>query len=228
MSNHSEIITNRKNNGLSLWGPLSFFAMPLCYVAAFVVFFVMMEIPHAAPLVEKVAYMAEQKVLIHMGNIIGYLIFGCLLLIAVQALHKQMQSPSASELLNTASVFGLIWVFLMMCSALISVVGMEQLVKLYNKSSPYMDSFLFTYNMIVDALGGGIETIGGLWVLLISLCGLRHGIFSKSLHVLGLLVGTCGVLTIILSIPEFKDAFGLTQIIWFIWMGLQLHKVAKR
>lgn len=228
MSNNVEMNTQIKNNALSFWGALSFFAMPLTYVVAFFVFFVALEIPRSVPLAEKVAYMAEHQLLIHTGYIVGYLVFGCLLLIAVQALHKTMKEKSSSELINTASIFGLLWVVLMMCSALISVVGMQQLVNLHLKSSPYLDAYLSIYNMIVDALGGGIETIGGLWVMLISVCGLRQAVFSKGVHILGLVVGAFGVLTIILSIPEFKDAFGLTQVIWFIWMGVQLRMHSRQ
>ena len=80
--------------------------------------------------------------------------------------------------------------------------------------------------MIVNALGGGIELVGGMWVLLLSIVGLRPHIFPRLLCWVGFLVGVFGVLTVFPSLPFIKEAFGLTQIVWFVWVGTVLcrHK----
>lgn len=228
MSNYRNPKTKNQQSTLPLWGAMACFTMAFCYVGMFMLFFVVLDMPHTASLNDKVAYMSEHLILIHAGNIVGYLLFGCLLLIAVQALHAKVRANHSSELINTASVFGLIWVVLMMCSGLISVVGLQKLVVLHSKASPHLGAFFDSYNTIVDALGGGIEIVGGLWVLLFSLCALRYKLLTKVLNIWGLMVGILGILTIILSVPEFKDAFGLTQIVWFIWVGIRLLADAKQ
>ena len=42
------------------------------------------------------------------------------------------------------------------------------------------------------------------------------------MHVLGRVVGVLGVLTVMHTLPYLKDAFGITQLIWFIWLGISL------
>lgn len=83
-------------------------------------------------------------------------------------------------------------------------------------------------NLITEALGGGIELVGGLWVLLLSIAGLQQQRFAKALHLLGLIVGSLGILTVLHTLPYLKEAFGLLQLIWFIWLGFALLRVKSK
>lgn len=199
----------------------AFFMMPLCYVAMFVFFFVMLDIPAGSPLIEKIGYMAAQKSLISFAYFIGYIVFGCLLLIGVQGINARLQ-VSKSELAKFAYAFGMLWFVLMMCSGMIAMIGIETMARLFEKSSEHTETLYFIYLTMVDALGGGIEFAGGMWVLLISIAALRQKQLAMGLNVLGLFCGAFGIATLILSIPEFKDVFGLSQVVWFIWMGFAL------
>ena len=200
---------------------LAFLMMPLCYVAMFVFFFVILDIPHGSRLIEKIDYMAEQKALISFAYFIGYIVFGCLLLIGVEGINARLQVDK-SELAKFAYAFGMLWFVLMMCSGMIAMVGMETMARLFEKASEHTETVYFIAIITVDALGGGIEFAGGMWVLLISITALRQQQLSTGLNVLGLFCGVFGIATLILSIPEFKDAFGLSQVVWFIWMGFVL------
>ena len=75
--------------------------------------------------------------------------------------------------------------------------------------------------LITESIGGGNELVGGLWVLIVSLVALRAGALSAPLNYLGCVVGAAGVATVypaeILTI-----VFGLSQIVWFIWVGAAL------
>jgi len=73
---------------------------------------------------------------------------------------------------------------------------------------------------IQDGLGGGVEIVGGIWVFLISVYGLKETVFPKFLNYLGLIVDAAGILTIIPGLKELGLIFGLTQIIWFAWIGI--------
>ena len=70
----------------------------------------------------------------------------------------------------------------------------------------------------------GNELVGGLWVLLLSLAGLRTGILPRSLNYLGVALGVTGILTLIPTFVEATEsmAFGLGIIVWSIWLGVVL------
>ena len=197
--------------------------MAVCYITLFILFGLFISIPQSDVFSDKVMSLTEQKLLLQVAYFIGYLVFGCLLLITVQALHSRLHS-SHSLCLNSASLFGLIWVVLMMCSGMIALVGLDQVIAAHSAGSTDASSLYLTVFTLVDALGGGIELVGGLWVLLVSIVALLTGNFSRGFNYFGILVGSLGILTLLQSIPEFKDAFGLTQIIWFIWLGVSLRK----
>jgi len=206
---------------LQRYGAIALLVMPLCYICMFMIFGVALSIPQTDMLNDKIAYVAANQGIISAAYISGYLIFGCMLLVAVQAIHHSLAKTS-SHLLQSASAFGLIWVVLMMCSSMIALVGMNTMVTLHAQNPLDSQTLFYVYTTIVNALGGGIELVGGLWVLLLSLCGLLHKQLPKSLSLFGVMVGLLGILTVYQAIPEFKEAFGLTQIVWFVWMGIVL------
>jgi hypothetical protein len=202
-------------------GAIALLMMPLCYVCMFVVFGVLLTMPQTDVLTDKIAYLVANQGIISIGYISGYLIFGSLLLVAVQALHNSL-AEGPSHLLNCASAFGFIWVVLMMSSGMIALVGMNTMATLHARASEHAETLFLVYTTITNALGGGIELVGGLWVLLLSISGLQHHRLSKGLGLLGIVVGLFGVLTLFQGIPEFKDAFGLSQIVWLVWTGIVL------
>ena len=204
---------------LSRFGALAFFLMPVCYLGMFIIFGALLAIPQGPDINERITYVMAEQDLIGIAYLLGYFIFGILLLVAVQAIHNRFLGVSR-HLLNSAGLFGFIWVVLMMCAGMIALVGMNTMIAM-NLKDPQAAAILFySYTMIVNALGGGIELVGGMWVLLLSIAGLRSSIFSRSLCVVGLFVGVFGILTVFPSLPFMKEAFGLTQIVWFVWVGV--------
>ena len=75
--------------------------------------------------------------------------------------------------------------------------------------------------MITESIGGGNELVGGLWVLLISVVAIQERSLPRTLNYLGYLVGIAGIATIY---PEelITEIFGVSQIVWFIWLGIYL------
>jgi prepilin signal peptidase PulO-like enzyme (type II secretory pathway) len=73
---------------------------------------------------------------------------------------------------------------------------------------------------VQEALGGGNEIVGGLWVLLLSWAALRTDKLQKVLNYLGVLVGLAGILTVAPNFDVLMDVFGLGQIVWFAWLGI--------
>jgi hypothetical protein len=68
-----------------------------------------------------------------------------------------------------------------------------------------------------------VEVVGGVWVLLLSAAALRNGGLPRTFSYFGLLVGAAGVITVIPMLGETGAmVFGLTQIVWFAWLGIAL------
>lgn len=205
--------------------------MALCYLSMFMLFFLVLQQPSSAHFADKIRFIADNRLLISLGYSSGYLLLGVFLLITVQALQQKMQLAN-SNLLNTGSWFGIIWVMLMLASGMVQLVGIDTMLRLHAKGSPQAEALFYSYNTIVNGLGGGIELVGGLWVLLVSIAGLRHRRLSAGLHWLGIVVGVFGVLTLLPltvfnELAGMKDLFGLSQIIWFIWLGITLKPTSK-
>jgi hypothetical protein len=45
---------------------------------------------------------------------------------------------------------------------------------------------------------------------------------SKGLNILGLFAGAVGILSLIPGLTDLTGAFGLSQMIWFVWLGIAL------
>jgi hypothetical protein len=77
---------------------------------------------------------------------------------------------------------------------------------------------------VANGLGNGNgEILGGLWALLVSLAALQAGGLPKGLNVLGLLGGAVGIISLIPGLTEnLTGVFGLSQIIWYVWLGIVL------
>ncbi|WP_100657015.1 hypothetical protein [Alteromonas flava] len=210
-------------NTLVRCGAIAYFAMPICYIGMFLIFGILLSIPHASDISDKIAYIASQQNLLSLAYVLGYLIFGGLLLVAVQATHAYL-IKSSSHMLNLASAFGLIWVVLMMCSGMLALVGMNTMIELFSQGNPHSETLFYIQTTVVNGLGGGIELVGGLWVLFLSVFALRTNQLSKGVNFFGCLVGMLGIGTLYLSLPSLKEAFGLCQIIWFILMGIAMFR----
>ncbi|MCB0015813.1 MAG: hypothetical protein KDE34_28055, partial [Anaerolineales bacterium] len=53
--------------------------------------------------------------------------------------------------------------------------------------------------------------------------GLRHGRLPRLFSLFGLIVGAAGLFSVIPALSELMASiFGLTQIIWFTWLGINL------
>ena len=128
-----------------------------------------------------------------------------------------------------STILGIFWAFIIMISGLIQNVGSSKVIEIYQTNPELAISTWTTLQIIQDALGGGTEIIGGIWILLISIVALKSKTFPKPLNYLGIIIGIAGISS---EVPMFSELggmiFGLTQIIWFIWLGIILIKEDKK
>lgn len=78
-------------------------------------------------------------------------------------------------------------------------------------------------SVVQDSLGGGIEVVGALWVLLVCIAAYRSRGLPRPLAVLGVVLGLAGISTLA---PKLADTagtvFGLGLIIWLTWTATLL------
>ena len=175
----------------------------------------------ADPLDKVAAIVANQGMLTALMLIV-YVAWGASLVVLTLALHERLNGKN-SALARTATAFGIIWSVLVIASGMIYIVGMETVVALQVTNPQQAATVWLAIGSIFNGLGGGGEVVGGIWVLLLSVAGLRGGYFGRGLHYLGYLVGAAGVVSVIPAAAEISASiFGLTQIVWFAWLAIAM------
>ena len=210
-------------NNLQKLGGLSALSMAIIYVSAFIFFGAFWDSPPStADTVQKLAFLKENQVNLIIVNLIMYVVFGVLLAILVIALHERLKS-NAKALSQTSSVFGLLWVGLVIASGMIANIGLGNVIGLSLKEPELARTVWLVVNTVVEGIGGGNEIVGGLWVLLLSIAAIKADALSTKFNYLGIFVGIFGVLTVY-SAEILTELFGLSQIVWFSWLGLIMLK----
>ncbi len=191
----------------------------LIYISAFIVYGGILVSPNAnASAVEELNFLSDNYLTLSMLNLISLVLFGVLLAGLVQAIHQRLKnySPNFSKL---ASSFGIIWVGLVIASGMIANIGLNSVIEIGTNEPEKAMLIWSSVSIISEGLGGGNEVVGGIWVLLLSIIALKGQLFSKPLIFLGIVVGTAGILTIY-PLEIFTEIFGISQIIWFLWIGI--------
>ncbi len=197
----------------------------IIYVSAFVFFGAFWNFPTDADSVQKFAFLAENQVILSIVNLIMYVLFGIFLAVLVLAINERLKSntPTLSQI---ASIFGVVWVGLVIASGMIANIGLSAVLELSTKEPEQAMTVWRAIYSVVEGLGGGNEVVGGLWVLLLSFAALKGDELSKRLNYLGLFVGIVGILTVYPA-EVFTEIFGVSQIVWFSWLGAVMLASSK-
>lgn len=196
------------------------------YLGAFVFYGAVLAAPADSSPAAKLAFLASHQTALTVMNLLTYVLFGCLLAILTLALHSRLRERAA-VLAQVGAVFGLVWVGLVIASGMIANSGLSAAIKLSASDPEAARAVWASISAVVEGLGGGNEIVGGLWVLLVSVGGLKAGQLSRGLHYLGLLVGSAGVLTVFPA-EVLTEIFGVSQIVWFLWLGgAMLRKIGQ-
>lgn len=192
----------------------------IIYVSAFVFFGAFWNYPIDADSAQELSFLAENQSILSIAYIIMYVLFGVLLAVLVLAVHERLKNNSAN-LSQVAAIFGVVWVGLVIASGMIANIGLASVLELANSEPEQAITVWRTIGSVVEGIGGGNEIVGGLWVLLLSIAALKANQLPKLLNYIGLFVGTVGILTLYPA-DSLTAIFGLSQIVWFFWLGLVL------
>ncbi len=169
----------------------------------------------------KIAFITDNQSILTVAMLVLYLIAGCALVALVIAMHRR----AAAEIegwMQIATAFGLIWAAIVIASGMISLAGMHAIVPLATEFPDEAASAWVAISLVQDALGGGNELLGGIWMAMVSGLAMRSGQMPKLLAWLGIAFGLVGIATIIPSLGDLVDVFGLGQIIWYLGVAVML------
>jgi hypothetical protein len=189
------------------------------YVTGFALFLTVLDPSGHEGHVERIAFLADNQVASYIANLLIYVVFGVVLVVLVLALHARLKKGSPA-IMQTATAFGLIWAGLVIASGMIANIGNSTVVGLFSENQDQAVALWLAIVTVQEALGGGNEIVGGLWVLLLSWAALSAGKLPKVLNYIGVLVGLAGILTVVPAFDVLMDVFGLGQIVWFAWLGI--------
>lgn len=213
-------------NNLQKFGGVAALCEAAIFISAFVFFGAFWNYPVNADDAEKFVYLSNNHTILSIVNLAMYVLFGVFLAVLVLALHQRIKdkAPNLSQL---ASVFGIVWVGLVIASGMIANIGLSAVIDLSAKNTEQAMALWVVINTIVEGLGGGNEVVGGLWLLLLSVAGLKAFELPKLLNCFGLFIGFVGVLTIYPA-GILTEIFGLSQIVWFAWLGVWMLLGSKK
>jgi hypothetical protein len=190
------------------------------YIVGMVGFLLVVDVSGVVDPVQKVALMVDNLAFLYIMHLIVYVVWAVFLVVLALALYERLKAGSPA-IVQTATVFGMIWATVIIASGMIYNSGMENVVDLYGKDPAQAATVWLAIDSVLGGLGGSNEILGGIWILLISWAALRAGVLPRVLNYLGVAIGVAGIISVVPALAElFIYIFALGQIVWFVWLGI--------
>jgi hypothetical protein len=207
---------------LSKIGGLAALYLAIAYLIGMALFIVVLDYPSLTDPAQKVTLLLDKQMIFFSTNLLMYVFFGVFLIVLSLALYDRLKTGSLATA-RVATAIGIIWAGSLIASGMISNAGIDPVVALYAKDPAQASLAWQGIESVANGLGNANgEILGGLMTLLFSIAALRAGGFPKVLNIIGLLVGTVGIISIFPGLSNLSVFFGLGQIIWFVWLGIIL------
>ena len=177
----------------------------------------------------RLTHLVHQRDAFFAGYRVIGLVFSLSLLLLNIALKDNIK-PHSELVANYLHGIGSVWATIVIASTFVFLVSLSSLSDSIETNAEQSIVVLQTIDIVVNALGGGIEILGAIWVFLVSFAGLKYQQNAKLTHMFGLVVAIAGVLTLLSGFsmlekhPLFEVStaiFGLGQIVWFVLIGVQ-------
>jgi hypothetical protein len=211
-------------------GGFASLAMAGTFVVGFVVFLGVLApagyFDQGVDAAEKARIIVENQTAVSISYLVPFVLFSILLVVLSLALYERLK-PGSPAIAQTAAVFGIIWAGLVIASGMVAVVGIRAVAEISATDPEQAGPLWVTIEAVQLGLGGGIEIVGALWVLLTGWAALRSQVFPRALNYLAIAIGISGGLTIVPALEMFAAFFGLGLIVWFIWIGVVMQRVSR-
>ena len=223
-SNNTFTRTEGKSASLQRMGGIAGIIAALTFLFGFALFVTTFEPLTTGELntVETVEFLSDNQTIFYVWNRVIYVLFGVVQAILTLALADRLKS-TAPGMAQVTMALGLIWAGLVIASGMVANVGAASVVDLYATDTTQAGTVWATIDSVYKGMGGGNEIVGGLWVLLVSIAGLRNTL-PKALNFAGLLIGAAGIVTLVPPLADVGAIFGLGIIAWYLWAGVVLAR----
>jgi hypothetical protein len=212
----------KKMNNLQKMGGFAALYLAVAYLLGIVLFLFVLDYPNIVDPAQKVALLVDKQMVIYSTNLMMYVIFGFFLIVLALALYERLK-VGAPAIMQVATVIGIIWAGSLIASGMVSNAGIAPVVALYGKDPAQAALTWQGFEVVASGLGNGNgEILGGLMTLLVSWAALRTGGLPKFLNYLGVVVGLVGIVSTIPGLSDLAGIFGMSQIIWFVWLAIIL------
>lgn len=124
--------------------------------------------PSGADAVAGATFVAANRAILHLWNLIIFVVNAVFLVVLVLAIHRRLRSGAPDGMAEVATAFGLIWAGLVLASGMIANVGMAIVAELVPRAPESAAQLQLALATVGDGLGGGNEITGGIWVALVS------------------------------------------------------------
>jgi hypothetical protein len=209
-------------NKLQKMGGIAALYQAAAYLVGIVLFLFVLDYPSIVEPAQKMALLLDKQPLIVITNLLMYVIFGVSLVVLSLALYERLKT-GASAIIQIATAIGLIWAGALIASGMVANAGIAPVVALYGEDPAQAAAVWSGVESVANGLGGANgEILGGLWTLLVSWAALRAGGLPRVLNYIGLGVGAVGIISIVPGLHDLAGLFGMSQIVWFVWLGIVL------
>jgi hypothetical protein len=207
---------------LQKWGGVAALYLAAAYLVGIVLFLFVLDYPSIVDPAQKMALIVDRQMVIYATNLIMYVVFGGFLIVLVLALYDRLKGGERA-IMQIATAVGIIWAGALIASGMVSNAGMASMVALHGKDPVQATLGWEVIESVANGLGGANgEILGGLLTLLVSWAALQSGGLPKGLDYLGVLVGAMGIISIVPVLNDLTGLWGITQMVWFVWLGIIL------
>lgn len=169
-----------------------------------------------------VDFLLQHQAALYVWYLVLYLLGGAALVVLALAIHHRL-ARSQPALAAVTTGFGLVWSGHLLASGMVALLGQRAVVELAAGDRERAEGTWLTLTVVQDALGGGIELVGALWLLLVSVAALRARSLGRGAGIFGAVVGSIGLVTVVPVAAEGATSlFGLGMIVWFGLVGRAL------
>lgn len=205
-------------------GGFSAFYLAIVYLVGIAIFLFVLDYPSIVEPSQKMDLLVRHQNLIYLTNILMYVVFGFFLVAFVLSLYARLKDRSP-VIMQIAAAIGIIWAGALIGSGMVANSGIAPAIALYQGNPVQATAFWLGIETAANGLSGANgEILGGLMTLLIGFAGTRGGGLPKLLNYLGILIGTVGIVSTVPGLKDLTGIFGMSQIIWLIWLGIILLK----
>ena len=168
---------------------------------------------------QRLLVLSQHSGLMQVWYFLIYVVFGIALLI-LSTFLTGLSNGDHTMLQKVTVLVSYLWASYVFASGLIAMLSIELMFGSWFQIQGVISDIWRDIYSVQMGLGEGVEWVGGIWMLLITLSLKEQHCFGNKLHYFGFVVAPFGLLTVFPGMGLMGAIFGVLQLVWFIWLGI--------